>query len=126
MRVQLLSEIHLIVPDQAGNALLLADKALGMMQSVLYMEPGQCLNSLTQIVDHCLAFHAYLPPSLLRSAAPALSLSSLPFPPVSAAAAGFVFFYDITMRGRSMATPEYCRNSYPISVYISKYDKYFN
>ena len=126
MRVQLLSEIHLIVPDQAVDALLLADKALGMMQSVLYVEPGQRLNALTQIADHCLAFHAYLHPSLFRSAAPAL-----PFPPCLSRQSRLpqrivLSCFYIIMRGRPMATREYCRNSYRFSVYISKYDKYFN
>ena len=92
MRVQLLSEIHLIVPDQACDALLLADKALGMMQSVLYMEPGQCLNSLTQIVDHCLAFHAYLHPKCETVPRPRRSPFSPALPACLGTAADFAFY----------------------------------
>ena len=92
MRFQLPSEVHFLIPDQSGNALLLVGEALGMMQSVLYMEPGQRLNPCAQIADHCLTFHAYLHPKCETVPRPRRSPFSPALPACLGTAADFAFY----------------------------------
>lgn len=96
MRFQLPSEVDLIIPDQSGDALLLAGKALRLLKSVLNMEPGQRLNLRVQIGDHCLAFHDFPPcrmvPTAFRTARPRGVNRFIPsFPALFVCRGGFIF-----------------------------------